>query len=1002
VPALLLLLPLFAASGTPGSSEATPEGAEEVVLTQGTNMAAALSPDGRRIATDLQGRIWLLSVDGGEATPLTDPLGDARQPAWAPDGSRIAFQAYWDGNWHIWSVAPDGSDLRQHTFGAYDHREPHWSPDGDRIAFSSDREGSYDIWVLDVKGGDLERRTRHPANEYHPAWSPDGRRVAYATDRSEEPGIRVLGPGGDDGAVAEAEGDPYAPSWSGEGDRIAHVELGLGWSRLTVTPVGGGGEARHLSAQGEDVFPFRASWTGEGRILYTADGHLRTRPRGGGEAREIPFRAVVRLERPDYARAVRDFDDTRLRRVEGIVGPRVSPDGLDVVFSARGDLWIRSEGGEIDRLTGSPFVESDPAFSPDGGRIAYTSDRGGSLDLWVRDVETGRDRRITEDPGMETWPAWSPDGRRLAYVAQGGMLASTQLRVVEVESGRSRAVQGELFSPGPPTWSPDGRTVALPVLDPYSTRFREGVNQLLLLDAQGDASQEGRFLELLPHRSKGTRTLNGPLWSPDGRSIAVVISGLPYRVPVTPDGEVVGPPERLGDELVDALSWTGDGRRLVYLNDGRLERLDVRDGSVEELPVDLTWRPTFPSERYVVHAGRLWDGRTDGLRSGVDLWIEGHRIVRVEPHGDHGSARVVDASDGVVIPGLIEMHAHQGRMTEVRGRTWLAYGITTVRDPATEPYEARARKEHWATGVVPAPRLFTTGRTVDGSRIYYGGGGTVETPAQLDEIFELAEVLEYDLIKTYVRLADPLQKRAVKKAHALGLPVTSHEVYPAVAYGTDGVEHVQGTSRRGYSPKVSALYRTYQDIVALLAESGMTITPTVGIYGAYDVLLARHPELLDDPRLEALFPEGTVEGLRRRGRRVRESGDLEVREEMIEHMAGTARRVLEAGGRVLAGTDSPIIPYGHALHAELKSFVEHGRLTPLQALRTATTAAAEALGAGADLGTLEAGKLADLVVLEGDPLESIDRARAVDRVIQNGHLYTVEELLERPGGGGEG
>ena len=105
----------------------------------------ALSPDGATLAFDLVGRIWVMPSGGGRAEPLTDPLGDARQPTWSPGGERIAFQAYWDGNYHIWSVAADGSELRQHTRGPHDHREPHWSPDGGRIAFSSDRSGSYDI-----------------------------------------------------------------------------------------------------------------------------------------------------------------------------------------------------------------------------------------------------------------------------------------------------------------------------------------------------------------------------------------------------------------------------------------------------------------------------------------------------------------------------------------------------------------------------------------------------------------------------------------------------------------------------------------------------------------------------------------------------------------------------------------------------------------------------------------------------------------------------------------
>ena len=125
----------------------------QVSLTEGTNIAAALSPDGSTLAFDLVGRIWTMPSGGGEATPLTDPLGDARQPSWSPDGSRIVFQAYWDGNYHLWSVAADGSGLRRHTRGLYDHREPHWSPAGGRIAFSSDRGGSYDVWVLDLESG---------------------------------------------------------------------------------------------------------------------------------------------------------------------------------------------------------------------------------------------------------------------------------------------------------------------------------------------------------------------------------------------------------------------------------------------------------------------------------------------------------------------------------------------------------------------------------------------------------------------------------------------------------------------------------------------------------------------------------------------------------------------------------------------------------------------------------------------------------------------------------
>ena len=86
--------------------------------------------------------------------------------------------------------------------------------------------------------------------------------------------------------------------------------------------------------------------------------------------------------------------------------------------------------------------------------------------------------------------------------------------------------------------------------------------------------------------------------------------------------------------------------------------------------------------------------------------------------------------------------------------------------------------------------------------------------------------MAYDLIKTYVRLDDRLQKRVIEFAHANGMPVTSHEIYPAVASGADGVEHIRGTSRRGYSPKVTALNHSYQDVIEMLTASKMTLTPT--------------------------------------------------------------------------------------------------------------------------------------------------------------------------------
>jgi Tol biopolymer transport system component len=192
-----------------------------LTLTEGTSMAAALSPDGKTIAIDLLGALWTLSADGGPARRILDDGYDAHAPAWSPDGTRLAFQAYHRDTWNLWTVRSDGSDLTQVTSGPYDDREPHWSPDGTRLAFASDRGGNYDVWLLTLGTGAVARFTTGMSNDSMPAWSPDGREIAFVSDR-EARGIYARGlASGDERQLAADTATLFTPSWAPDGKTVA-------------------------------------------------------------------------------------------------------------------------------------------------------------------------------------------------------------------------------------------------------------------------------------------------------------------------------------------------------------------------------------------------------------------------------------------------------------------------------------------------------------------------------------------------------------------------------------------------------------------------------------------------------------------------------------------------------------------------------------------------------------------------------------------------------------
>ncbi|WP_199443140.1 amidohydrolase family protein [Umezawaea beigongshangensis] len=962
--------------GTAPYAGAAEEGSSERVLPlrEGTNLAARLSPDGASIAVDLFGVLWVLPAEGGRARRLTDDVFDAAQPSWAPDGRSLVFQSYRDGTFQLWTVPLDGSAPRQLTSGLFDHREPRFSPDGRRIACSSDRSGRYAVHLVDTATGEITALPGGAADEYDPAWSPDGRRIAFVSGgtRIEEVDVAT----GDRRTLATAPaGTTFrAPSWTPDGDDVLFTAAAPARSELWRT----GGPV----VTGEDVFPFPVSWRGT-EFLYTADGRIRGRELAGGPAREIGFTAAVSVAPPRYRRRHRDVDSAAPRPVVGIGSPVLSPDGRRVAFRALNDLWTMTIGEPPRPLTGDTSWKCDPAWSPDGTRLSYSSDRGGTLDLWVRDLATGEDRQLTDLPDRAVLSAsWSPTGTHLAFLDQTGAL-----HTVEVATGAVRRVHAATFEPGRPSWSADGTTIALAAVVPFSARFREGLSKILLVDVATGAS---RYVDTLPGRSIQTRGDDGPVWSPDGTRMAFVVASVLQVVDVRPDGTPVGPPRQITEEVTDAPSWSGDSTRLLYLSNGRLRLVPAAGGRPVPVPVSLSWTTARPRGRTVVRAGRMWDGVAGELRHDVDVVVEGNRIAAVAPGGTRHDGRVVDARDSVVIPGLVDMHHHrelQGYAYGARqGRLWLSLGITTTRSPGSPAYHMVEERESIESGARLGPRYFATGEAIDGSRIYYNFMRPTHDERQLALELERAWALDYDLVKAYVRLPVTLHRRVVELAHRRGVPVTSHYHYPALAFGGDGMEHLGATNRLGYSRTVSPLGRAYGEVTDLFVRSGASLTPT---FFVLQPLVARDDALAVDRRVRALYPPWEYASLQAYVAAARAT-DQTANQAILSAQVADALRVLRGGGTVVTGTDAPLTPTAISTHLNLRAMVDGG-FTPHEALSTATRIPGEVLDR--PLGRIAPGCYADLTLLGGDPLTDIAAAADVRQVMTDGELHTVDDLL---------
>ncbi|QMV19428.1 amidohydrolase family protein [Granulicella sp. 5B5] len=970
-----------------------------ITVTQGTDMQVAVSPNHKTVLADLQGMIYSIPFAGGTAKQLTDALHEESHPDWSAKGDLVALQSYYGGTFHIWTMHPDGSGLKQITFGHGDDREPRISPDGKTIAFTSDRafEGSYDIWTVDIATGKLTRVTSSPADEFGPNWTPDGKSLAFIS------GTGIAGKSVELidlatkqqktlASIDPAKGRLEAPSFSPDGKLLAYVRFGgegMFMDDAHLEVVTASGSKPVYTGKAIDTFPFPAVWLSDSELVYSGDGKiLKTDVSARSEA-AIPFSAAIPTWRPKYVHKHYDFDSTATRTVKGIYAPALSPDGKSVAFVALNQLYVMRIGGKPVAITHDSFYKQGPAWSPDGKTLAYVTDKDGIENIYLHEMNAAsdvHDARVAPSESAEIMPAWSPDGKLIAF--QDEKMATM---IADVATGKIRLLAPTTFFPGRAAFSPNGKTVAIATIKPYTKRFREGTSQILTVDV---ATGKQKFFEPAPFESVTTRTEDGPIYAPNGKEMAFVMDDLLYTMPVDENGYPDGKARLLGDETTDAVTYSGDSKHLLFLSDGKLQLIDRATRKITPVAVDLTYRPSKPEDKILIHAARFWKGEGPDEQTDVDILITDNRITSVTPHSatvPAGVTRVIEAKDSTVMPGLWENHAHPdsdngiyygGRM----GRLWLAYGVTELKGLADNAYRAVEHKESYVSGAAVGPRLFDTGEAIDGERVYYPMMIPTTSEAQLHREFARLKALDFDFVKLYVRLPFTMAKEGAAFGHEqMGVQSAGHYLLPAVDLGEDGMTHISATSRWGWAYSRSLTGRSYEDVHKLLVDSGMWTISTTFSQEPYK----------DDPGMATDVRQGIAPPWE--NARLKKAVDLAEHSDetpALQHLRDEEVTVADdfrKGGFILAGTDSPLDIPATSLHLNLRAQVKFG-MKPWQSLETVTSLPAKAYGLDKDLGTLEPGHLADLIITAGNPLVNIDDTIRVECVMKNGKLWSVSQV----------
>ena len=825
----------------------------------------------------------------------------------------------------LWRLPVSGGGAEALTPSDEPARNPRYSPDGAMIVYQRFVAGQWDIWLLDLTTGERRPLSMTPNDELEPEFSADGRGVVFASNRtghfclwSLDLASRV------ETQLTEEPGDAFFPTASELGP-IAYLLNNASRSEIRVLLPSG--VTTPIASRNEPLGP--PSWRpGGGVVLFSA------RDSGSGSRLRMLVLGDPVVEKP-------------LTEPEDIFRSR--PGWLsasEFVYAADGQLWrraIASQSRQPVHVFAARAVEARqpptdlPALddttpqvahgiagltvAPDGRKVAFTA----LGDLWLS--ERGVLRRLTDDEAVDLDPAFTPDSESVVFASERS--GQFELWRIGLKGGAPSQVTFGALQPRRPAVSGDGRRVAFIETD---GRGQGSIERLSVTDFAQPPRVSTVVTGLLGAR---------PSWGADGRTLGV-------RVTATTSAATSGLPVEIA---VDAAP---QGENAATRR--------ARAGVAQLSEIDLKWAPASPSEDYVVQVGRLFDGVRAEYRRHVDVHVSNGRITAIVGRGLLPTPpRVIDARDATVVPGLVDVHAHASALAGERlGRTWLAYGVTTVREVAADLAEAVERGESWASGRPLGPRLVVS--PADGA------------PAPAPGLSASTVVP----VRAYPGIADGFGHAFARLAREL--PAGTLDVRLARAEPRDV------GSGAHYELQLSPELASYQDTLGTMIASLTVLPSSLGAVAG----LRGWPESGQrtghaDAAYAALFTSAERASWAAAGPSA----------EALPTLEQTVARLVRAGARVAIGTDAPAVPYGLGVHYELELLAAAG-LPNDQALRIATAGGALALGLERQIGTLEEGKIADFVVIDGDPLNRLADTRRVTAVVRGG-VWIDRATLLAPG-----